>query len=36
MLFLDELLGLFRHPPKSGRALIGGALPLRYCTARFA
>ena len=36
MLFLDELLGLFRYPPKSGRALIGGTLPLRYCVARFA
>ena len=34
--FLDELLGLFRYPPKSGRALIGGTLPLRYCVARFA
>ena len=36
MLFLDELLGLFRYPPKSGRALLGGTLPLRYCVARFA
>ena len=36
VLLLDELLGLFRYPPKSGRALIGGTLPLRYCVARFA
>ena len=36
VLFLDELFGLFRYPPKSGRALIGGTLPLRYCVARFA
>ena len=36
MLFLDELLGLFRYPPKSGRALLGGTLPLRCCVARFA
>ena len=36
MLFLDEFFGLFRYPPKSGRALIGGTLPLRYCVARFA
>ena len=36
MPFLDELLGLFRYPPKSGRALVGGTLPLRYCAARFA
>ena len=34
--FLDELLGLFRYPPKSGRALVGGTLPLQYCAARFA
>ena len=25
-LFLDELLGLFRYPPKSGRALLTGTL----------
>ena len=34
-LFLDELLGLFRCPPGSGRALLAGTLPLRYCAARF-
>ena len=35
-LFLNELLSLFRYPPKSGRALLSGTLPLRYCAARFA
>ena len=35
-LFLNELLGLFRYPPKSGRALLSGTLPLWYCAARFA
>ena len=35
-LFLDELLSLFRFPPRSGRALLNGTLPLRYCAARFA
>ena len=35
-LFLNELLTLFRYPPKSGRALLNGTLPLRYCAARFA
>ena len=35
-LFLDELLGLFRYPPGSGRALLAGTLSLRYCAARFA
>ena len=35
-LFLDELLSLFRYPPGSGRALLNGTLPLRYCAARFA
>ena len=35
-LSLDELLGLFRYPPRSGRALLAGTLPLRYCAARFA
>ena len=29
-------LGLFRYPPGSGRALLAGTLPLRYCAARFA
>ena len=33
---MDELLSLFRYPPKSGRALLNGTLPLRYCAARFA
>ena len=35
-LFLNELLSLFRYPPGSGRALLAGTLPLRYCAARFA
>ena len=35
-LFLDELLGLFRYPSRSGRALLNGTLPLRYCVVRFA
>ena len=35
-LFFDELLGLFRYPPRSGRALLAVTLPLRYCAARFA
>ena len=35
-LFLNELLGLFRYPVGSGRALLAGTLPLRYCAARFA
>ena len=35
-LFLNELLSLFRYPPRSGRALPNGTLPLRYCAARFA
>ena len=34
-LFLNELLTLFRYPPRSGRALLNGTLPLRYCAARF-
>ena len=34
--FLDELLFLFRYPVGSGRALLAGALPLRYCFDRFA
>ena len=32
-LFLNELLSLFRYPSKSGRALLRGTLPLRYCAA---
>ena len=35
-LFLNELLSLFRYPPGSGRDLLAGTLPLRYCAARFA
>ena len=35
-LFLNELLSLFRYPPRSGRALLNGTLPLRYCAVRFA
>ena len=34
--FLNELLGLFRYLPGSGRALFAGTLPLRYCAARVA
>ena len=34
--FLDELLGLFRYNAGSGRALLAGTLPFRYCAARFA
>ena len=33
---MDELLALFRYPSGSGRALLAGTLPLRYCTTRFA
>ena len=33
---VDELLVLFRYPSGSGRALLNGILPLRYCSARFA
>ena len=33
---MNELLGLFRYRPGSGRALLAGTLPLRYCAARFA
>ena len=35
-LFLNEFLSLFRYPPRSGRALLAGTLPLRYCAACFA
>ena len=35
-LFLNELLSLFRYPSRSGRALLSGTLPLRYCAVRFA
>ena len=34
--FLNELLLLFRHPPRSAAALLRGTLPLRYCAGRFA
>ena len=34
-LFLNELLSLFRYPSRSGRALLNGTLPLRYCAVRF-
>ena len=35
--FLDELLGAVSLPPPgSGRDLLAGSLPLRYCAARFA
>ena len=34
--FLDELLALFKYPSGSGRALLNGILPLKYCSARFA
>ena len=34
--FLSELLVLFRYPPRSAAALLGGTLPLRYCAGRFA
>ena len=33
---MDELLALFRYPSGSGRALLDGTLPLRYCSTRFA
>ena len=33
---MDELLALFRYPSGSGRALLAGTLPLRYCSTRFA
>ena len=36
MPLLDELLCLFRYPARSGRALLGGTSPLRYCGAKFA
>ena len=34
--FLDELLLLFRYPPRSAAALLLGTLPLRYCAGGFA
>ena len=34
--FLSLLLLLFRYPPRSAAALLGGVLPLRYCKGRFA
>ena len=33
--FLNELLLLFRYPPRSAVALLEGTLPLRYCAGRF-
>ena len=33
--FLNELLVLFRYPPRSAAALLDGTLPLRYCTGKF-
>ena len=33
---MNELLGLFRYPAGSGRALLAGTLHLRCCAARFA
>ena len=33
--FLNELLGLFRYPAASGRALLAGTLPFPYSAARF-
>ena len=33
-LLLNELLSLFKYPPGFARALLAGALPLRYCAAR--
>ena len=33
---MNELLGLFRYPLGSWRALLAGTLPLRCCAARFA
>ena len=35
-LFLNQIISLFRYSPGSGRALLAGTLPLRYCAARFA
>ena len=34
--FWDELLALFRYLSGSGRALLDGTLPLKYCSTRFA
>ena len=34
--FLNEFSVLFRYPPRSALALLGGTVPLRYCAARFA
>ena len=36
VLFLDELLLLFRYPASSGAALLAGTLPLRYCRTGYA
>ena len=32
----DFFLVLFRYPPRSAAALLGGTLPLRYCAGKFA
>ena len=34
--FVYELVALFRYPSGSGRALLAGTLPRRYCSTRFA
>ena len=34
--FIDELLVLFRYPPRSALALLEGTSPLRYCAVMFA
>ena len=34
--FLDQLLLLFRYPPRSSGALLAGTLPLQYCSNKFA
>ena len=34
--FLNELLVLFGYPCDSAATLLGGVLPLRYCSGRFA
>ena len=33
--FLDQLLPLFHHPPRSSGALLAGSHPLRYCSSSF-
>ena len=36
IVFLNELLVLFKFPPKSGVAQLEGVLLLRYCATKFA